>query len=439
MKVLIISANILPTAPSGPAYVAGAALQAGHEVEVFETLFCDDVIGDLARHLERFDPDVVAISIRVVNGVVVYTREGGRHERFDMRPLVHQIVATVQHHSDAAIVLGGPGFNYYGPQWLDYLGLDYGIRGEAEFSFPIYLDIIERGGDLTRVPGAVYRQDGHIIENARPLIEDMDATALPAYHLFDLPAYAEYGLSPAILTKRGCCFDCTFCPYCVLEGKGYRLKSPVRVVDEIEAIPGARSVTFCDNSFNVPRRHAEAICREMIGRDLEVTWNCGSIKPVLITDEWCQLMWESRCSYVGLAIESASDTMLTAMHRGYKRHHVENALDCFSRAGIPWGVSLMFGAPGETPGTILETLDVIDRYPVPQVWVSIGISLWTPLQRVVAQARREGQLVDDAMLFEGAHYVSPQLPPGFMADLIAMLSEKPGYTVQVNQAHAEYQ
>ncbi len=35
MKVLIISANFLPASPSGPAYIAGAALEAGHDVEVF--------------------------------------------------------------------------------------------------------------------------------------------------------------------------------------------------------------------------------------------------------------------------------------------------------------------------------------------------------------------------------------------------------------------
>jgi hypothetical protein len=33
MKVLIISANTLPASPTGPAYIAGAALAAGHQVE----------------------------------------------------------------------------------------------------------------------------------------------------------------------------------------------------------------------------------------------------------------------------------------------------------------------------------------------------------------------------------------------------------------------
>ena len=56
---------------------------------------------------------------------------------------------------------GGPGFNYYGRDWLGHLDPDYGIRGEAEFSFPLYLKRLE-GGNISSVPGCVFRKDGHM-------------------------------------------------------------------------------------------------------------------------------------------------------------------------------------------------------------------------------------------------------------------------------------
>jgi hypothetical protein len=56
MKVLIISANILPASPSGPAYVAGAALDAGHTVEVFESLFAQDLAGELEDDADEKHP-----------------------------------------------------------------------------------------------------------------------------------------------------------------------------------------------------------------------------------------------------------------------------------------------------------------------------------------------------------------------------------------------
>ena len=43
MKVLIISSNSLPAAPSGPVYVAGVVRQAGHEVQIYERLFANDL------------------------------------------------------------------------------------------------------------------------------------------------------------------------------------------------------------------------------------------------------------------------------------------------------------------------------------------------------------------------------------------------------------
>lgn len=53
MKVIIISSNTLPASPSGPAYVAGAVRQAGHEVTVFESLFATDAASELLAVLKR--------------------------------------------------------------------------------------------------------------------------------------------------------------------------------------------------------------------------------------------------------------------------------------------------------------------------------------------------------------------------------------------------
>jgi radical SAM superfamily enzyme YgiQ (UPF0313 family) len=442
VKVLIISSNFLPASPSGPAYVAGAALAAGHTVEVFECLFAEDPVSELEDRIARFDPDVVGISIRLVTGDILDESGEFGTKRFDVRPRVRDIVNCIKRTSDAHIVLGGPGFNYYGRDWLEYLDLDYGIRGEAEFSFPLYLERLEEGGDIYSVPGCIYRKDGRIHQVPRELVDDLDATAFPAYELFDLTKYAERGISPAILTKRGCAFRCTFCPYSSLEGTRYRLKSPGRVVDEIEHIQKAKKpkmFTFCDNSFNVPKKHAEAICREIIDRKLDIRWGTGALKPMGITDDFCRLLLDSGCDYINLAIETASEEMLQSMNRRYKVADIEQALTCSGRSDIPFGVSLMIGAPGETPESIAETLKVIDRFPVPlEIWVTIGICLWTDHQHVIEDARRDGQLGDARELFDGAYYMSPELPQEYMVELIASLRAKENYVVQVNKPYAAY-
>jgi hypothetical protein len=137
LRVLLIFTNTLPAPPSGPVYVAGAVGQTGHHVDVFECLFAADLEQELAARLGEFRHEVVGISIRLVFGDVPDASAplGTRH--IDLRPHVREVVDIVRQNSEATIVLGSPGFNYYAGDWLDYLNVDYGICGEfSESSCP---------------------------------------------------------------------------------------------------------------------------------------------------------------------------------------------------------------------------------------------------------------------------------------------------------------
>ena len=445
MKVLLISANTLPASPSGPAYVAGAVRQAGHEVSVYESLFAVDLPAELAAGLDGSQPDVVGISIRLVHGDVQDASAPLGTRYVDLRPRVREIVDTVRRCSPAFIVLGGPGFNYYARDWLDYLGVDYGIRGEGEESLPLFLERLAEDGDIGSVPGCVYRRNGGFGATPPRRVEDLDGPALPAYDLFDMAQYAQHNITPAILTKRGCAFGCTYCPYSKLEGKRYRLKSPERVLAEIRHVLShtpVRRIMICDNNLNAPRRHAEALCHAFIAaagspNPPGFSWGTGDLRPMGISDEFCHLVQDSGCFYANLAVESASDTMLQRMRRGYTAQDVRASLEALSRSSIPFGASLMFGAAGETPDSIAETLAVMDDYDIPRgVWVTLGIYVWTDLQDIAAEARQAGvvKIGSGESLFDGPVYFSPELPVSYLVDLVGALRARPGYTVQVNRA-----
>ncbi len=442
MRVLIISSNTLPASPSGPAYIAGALRQAGHIVNVYESLFAVDLAGELATQLDAFQPDVVGISIRLVHGDVQDSSAplGTRH--LDLRPRVRELVQIIRQHSSAQIVLGGPGFNYYAQDWLNYAQVDYGIRGEGEESFPLFLQRLEHGGNIYTVPGAVFRKNDYL-KAVDPLpVQRWEHAALPAYDLFDLNRYAEYKVTPAIFTKRGCAFACTFCPYSKLEGKRYRLKSPARVLAEIRHVlqhTSGHRIMFCDNSFNAPRYHAETLCRAFVAESLDFEWGTGDLKPIGVTDDFCRLLQDSGCFYVNLALESASDTMLKRMRRGYTVRQVREALETLSRSQIPFAASVLLGAPGETPETIAETLKVLDDYDIPSgVWVTLGAYLWTDYQDIVAEVRRAGFLRSEQELFSGAVYISPQLSKPYLEELLPTLRAKPGYQVQFNKPSEDW-
>lgn len=224
------------------------------------------------------------------------------------------------------------------------------------------------GGDINDIPGCTFRKNGHFGCIPPRQVENLNGAPLPAYDLFDLEKYDARAIIPAIFTKRGCAFNCSFCPYSKLEGKQYRLKSPERVLAEIchiQQVSPSQRILFCDNSFNVPKPHAELICRALVAKGTSLRWGTGDLKPVGITPDFCQLMADSGCFYANLAIESASQTMLERMKRGYTVQQVRQSLDVLSRSSIPFGVSVLFGAPGETPETVAETLKVLEDYSIP--------------------------------------------------------------------------
>jgi hypothetical protein len=113
---------------------------------------------------------------------------------------------------------------------------------------------------------------------------------------------------------------------------------------------------------------------------------------------------------------------------------VRESLAALSRSKVPFGASLMLGAPGETPETIAETLEVLGDYEIPNgVWVTIGVYMWTDYQDLVLEARRSGVLRDDSELFSGAVYLSPGLPRSYLKTLPEMLRARQGYAVQFNK------
>ena len=73
-----------------------------------------------------------------------------------------------------------------------------------------------------------------------------------------------------------------------MEGTRYRLKSPGRVVAEIKhvlEVKEPKRFTFCENNFNVPRPHAEAICQEIIDQGLSISWGSGDLRPLGVTED----------------------------------------------------------------------------------------------------------------------------------------------------------
>ena len=91
----------------------------------------------------------------------------------------------------------------------------------------------------------------------------------------------------------------------------------INEIEHVKRTTNSENVNFSDNSFNCPKPHADAICKEIINQQLRVKWKGGANKPLRLAKDFCRLMKESGCDYVGLSIETASEKMLVNIKRGY--------------------------------------------------------------------------------------------------------------------------
>lgn len=137
------------------------------------------------------------------------------------------------------------------------------VIGEGEITTPELLDAWEGGSDLSRVEGIAYTDNEQFrLTPARRLMNDLDLTPLPARELTarHRNKYFYKGFRPVsgVETARGCPYRCKFCSVWYFYNGKYRVRSPERVLRDIEAT-SSRDIIFTDDNFLQNVRRAESI------------------------------------------------------------------------------------------------------------------------------------------------------------------------------------
>jgi radical SAM superfamily enzyme YgiQ (UPF0313 family) len=114
--------------------------------------------------------------------------------------------------------------------------------------------------DLNHIKGLVWRRAGDIVVNPdRPYIADLDDLPMPMYELLPLDRYRIpliKGPYAFIVTSRGCPAGCTYCIKHVSYGPTMRLRSPEKLLEEIEKLVslGVRNIQCAISSPSIATR-----------------------------------------------------------------------------------------------------------------------------------------------------------------------------------------
>ena len=416
-KVLLLSTNRAstpyPVPPLGLSYLH-QRLQSDYVVRIIDGLAAStETVLDC---LDNFDPDYVGISIRNIDDMV----KGEAHSFIP--ELITDFIEPIRERFQGILILGGSGFTIFPHELMRLSGADYGITGEAEEKLPRFLYSLDNGIDLSELPWLLDSrsqkgpsQTKEYLDLDEPFYADLD-------RLIDYSPYVERGAYP-IQTKRGCIHRCIYCSYPVLEGRRYRTRQPTHVVDELERVStrmGKRATfEFVDSTFNDPPGHAEAICREIIRRGLQVNLRTMGINPANVSDELLDLMREAGFAQIDSTPDSASPTVLKKMGKNFSLKQLQQTAELIKKHKMPTMWFFIFGGPGESQATIDETFEFVDNYidRDDMVHITEGLRIYpsTPLYNL---ALKEKLISKEQSLLDPVFYVSPLLGENRLTQII---------------------
>jgi radical SAM superfamily enzyme YgiQ (UPF0313 family) len=422
MRVLLISANterinILPL-PLGLNYVAVAARNAGHDVELVDLMIEENTQSIIKEAIEGFHPDIIGISVRNIDD----------QEMENPRFLLDQVKGVVIHcrsFSDAPITVGGAGYSIFPRAALTYLGADMGIQGEGETVFPALLDRIEQGADLSGMPGLYL--PGRGLQGRREFTEDLDRLPLPDPNLWSPPALEDQELWMPFQTRRGCPMKCSYCSTPTIEGHALRKRSPGVVVEGIarHVKAGFRSFYFVDNIFNIPSSYARGLCRRLIANELEISWRC-ILYPAKVDEELITDMARAGCKEVSLGFESGCERILRGMNKKFNLNDVRRASEMLEGHGIRRMGFLLLGGPGETRESVEESFAFVDSLDLDALRITVGIRIY-PHTALAKIAVAEGMIQPSDDLLFPKFYMVRGLEDWLRETVMAWMAERPNW------------
>jgi radical SAM superfamily enzyme YgiQ (UPF0313 family) len=414
-----------PIAPVGLDYLAGAARQAGLEVELLDLCLAEDPAAALDGYFASRQPDLVGLSFRNVDDCF-----WPGHAWF-----VPELAETIRHiraRCDAPLVLGGVGFSVFAKDIVQRTGADFGIRGDGEQALVALASELLGARRFDRVPGLIWSENGVLRAN-RPAWPG--TLSIPAARdAVDNATYFRRGGQIGVETRRGCNRQCIYCADPLAKGAAARLRNPAEVADEVQSLlaQGVDVLHLCDSEFNIPGDHARAVCDELIRRRLgdRVRWY-AYLTVVPFDADLAGRMRRAGCVGINFTGDSASAAMLATYCQPHRQDDLARAVRCCRQEGIAVMIDLLLGGPGETPQTVAETIEFVRRIGPDCAGAALGVRLY-PGTAMVEMLSAEGPLEQNPAIhrrYEGPidflkpnFYVSAALgdqPARLVRDLIA--------------------
>jgi radical SAM superfamily enzyme YgiQ (UPF0313 family) len=343
--------------PLGLISIAGYLDNKGYDVSICDAQLERFTEKDLEEHLLKGKYDLIGIP--TFTNSVAYA--------FKTADICKRVLPN------AKIVFGGFHTTILPKQVLKDCGsVDLAVMGEGEYVMEDIIKNIQTGQpEYSNIEGLAYRdKNGDIVVNERrPLIENLDQLPIPAYHLLDMSRYiphpSQYKRLPnfPVFVQRGCPFSCAFCSAHIVHGRRVRFKPVDKVIEELKLLKEkyhARGIYFQDSTFTVSKDFVKKLCEQMIKENLNLVWACNA-RVDCVDEELLRIMKKAGCWMIAYGVESGNQKSLDLLRKGTKLDQIEKAIKETHKAGITSLSSYILAIPGETFEDSLNTINFARR------------------------------------------------------------------------------
>ncbi len=280
-------------------------------IKEHEVTIVDANIDDLTK--EEFSEKIISINPDIV-GISICTNE------YNNAGLISAELVK-KANPDIKVIFGGVSAISNPEELIKNPNTDYVFVGEGEIVFKDLCNYLENKAPFPE-KGVQYKENNEIIKKPRAdFIENLDQLPLPSYHLVDFMKYANRQQRESIdhpreipyariITSRGCPFNCCFCEVETISGKKPRLRSVEHIMEEIDYLVetyGIKAIIFDDDNLTVDRERAINLFKALKEREYFLKWNAPATALFTLDDEMLDLMKESGCEFLGVAIESGNE------------------------------------------------------------------------------------------------------------------------------------
>jgi radical SAM superfamily enzyme YgiQ (UPF0313 family) len=348
MRTKVLLYNLPPAGgdlfPISLGYIAASLFEKGFETAIAEIdALTPRTAQEVANFVIEFSPRVVGFSVCQVNVFLAA----------QLAKLVKMIDPSI------VVVLGGPQATFMPSAAMkDLKYVDVLSRGEGETVLPEIAAAVKKGKSLSGIKGITYREGKKIFDNpSGGSTRDLDRLPSPyRAGAFDLSRHK----TAAMITSRGCPFNCAFCYTPKAFPGGYRAHSTGRIMDDIGICykSGIRKFFFADPSFTCDKKRVREIMKKIISKRLDIEIWCET-RTDLVDKETLSLMSVAGVKKIAYGLESADEKVNRILDKKLDLGLFSSVVKMTQKLGMEVEVFSLYGLPGQTVASCKKTLDLL--------------------------------------------------------------------------------